>query len=207
MTDPVDPTLADRTQAIYTDVAARYDTARGRDLFEKPWLDRILQEAPQGDVLDLGCGAGEPIAAYMIETGRDVTGVDFAQPMLDLAAARWPDQTWINADMRALDLGRRFAALIAFNSFFHLPPADQPPMFQRFADHLLPGGVLWFSSGTGFGEVTGSVGGQTVYHASLTPDAYRALLVDAGFNAITFTPEDPTCRGHSLWFAKLKSAI
>lgn len=203
---PVDRRLADRTQAIYDANAVRWDAARDRSMFERPWLDRIRAEMPDGPVLDLGCGGGDPVARYFIDAGRAVTGVDVAPAMLDLARARWPDQTWVRADMRSLDLGQRFAALIAFNSFFHLTAEDQPPMFARFAAHLRPGGVLWFSAGPGAGEVTGTVAGQTVYHASLGPEDYRAHLARAGFEAVEFAPEDPGCRGHSLWFAKLKSA-
>ena len=204
---PVDRTLADRTGQIYQTHARAWDASRDTSLFERGWLDRILAHAPDGPVLDLGCGAGDPIARYFIDAGRALTGVDIAPAMLDLARARWPDQTWVEADMRSLDLGQRFAALVAFNSFFHLPPEDQPPMFARFAAHLRPGGVLWFSAGPGAGEVTGTVAGEPVYHASLSPEDYRAHLSGAGFEAIDFVPEDPACRGHSLWFAKLKSAI
>ena len=31
------------------------------------------------------------------------------------------------------------------------------------------------------GEVTGQVGGETVYHASLAPDEYREILESLGF--------------------------
>ena len=63
-----------------------------------------------------------------------------------------------------------------------------------------------FNCGCGFqagsaGEAIGDLFGYTLYHASLDPDEYRALLADAGFRVLRFTPEDPECGGHSVWLA------
>lgn len=196
------PGLAARTRDVYRAVAEIWDRDRNRTLFERPWLDRVRAAIPpDGRVLDIGCGGGDPIARYFIENGHRLTGVDFAPEMLDIARRRFPDAAWIEADMRALALPDRFDAVLAFNSFFHLTAADQRKMFPIFARHLNPGGVLFFSSGPGAGEVTGTVGGESVYHASLAPDDYRTLLTRQGFTDIHFTPEDPDCAGHSLWLA------
>lgn len=208
MTDTPDRDLAAKTRETYRASAAAWNRSRDQSLFERPWLDRIRALIPPGsDVLYLGCGTGSPIGRYFIDHGHGLTGVDFAPEMLDVARRTWPqsdrpDVTWIEADMRKLALPRRFHALIAYNSFFHLVPEDQPPMFARFAHLLEPDGVLWFTSGPGAGEVTGQTPGGTVYHASLAPDHYRRLLRAAGFDRITFVPEDPDCRGHSLWLAR-----
>ena len=198
----IDPDLPGQTRRIYRDNAVEWDRHRSRDLFERQWLDRIRAIHPTGTVLDVGCGGGDPIARYFIDHGHAVTGVDFAPEMLAIARDRWPDHRWIEADMRELFLDRRFDILVAFNSFFHLTAAEQPPVISRFADHLNPGGVLWFSSGPGAGEVTGTVVGDTVYHASLSPDAYLRHLHDAGFTDIDFVPDDPDCNQHCLWLAR-----
>ena len=49
-----------------------------------------------------------------------------------------PDLVRLHADMRRLALGRRFAGLIAWDSFFHLRPQDQRAMFPIFAAHAAP---------------------------------------------------------------------
>ena len=202
MSQPVDRSLADKTGVRYDASAAQWNNSRDPSLFERPWLDRIRASIPPGSqILYVGCGTGSPIARYFIDHGHGVTGIDCAPRMIAVARATWPDQTWIASDMRALDLGRRFAAIIAFNSLFHLTPEDQRPMFSRFADHLLPGGLLWFTSGPRAGEVTGATPAGEVYHASLAPDEYRGLLSVAGFDQIAFVPEDPDCNDHSLWLA------
>ncbi len=195
--------LHGRTREVYRAAATGWDRVRNRELFEKPWLDRMLEHVPAGgEILDLGCGAGEPIAAYLIAQGFAVTGADFAPEMLALARARWPDLDWIEADMRRLDLGRRFDAIVAWNSFFHLNRAEQRAMFPVFAAHLRPGGVLLLTSGPEDGERIGSVEGMAVYHASLAPEDYRASMRAAGLHPTAFVPEDPDCAGHSVWLVR-----
>ena len=99
----------DQTRAVYEAQAAAYDAQRSRSLFEARWLARFAACLPEGGrVLDLGCGAGEPIARWFMAEGFTLTGVDFAGAMLDIARQRWPEGDWRQADMRSLDLGERF---------------------------------------------------------------------------------------------------
>lgn len=190
----------------YDRVAPGWDRRRSRVLFERGWLDRMLGVAPAHGghrrVLDLGCGSGRPIAAYLADRGCAVTGVDGAPAMVALFRQHLPRAEAVHADMRELALGRPFDAILAWNSFFHLAPADQEAMFGVFAGHAAPGAALMFTSGPEAGERMGEVEGQPVYHASLSPDRYRALLELHHFTELAFTPEDPDCAGHSVWLAR-----
>ena len=163
----------DGTRDIYARQAVAYDTKRSRALFEARWLARFSACLPaRARVLDLGCGAGEPIARWFIAEGFTVTGIDFAEPMLDLARARWPDGDWRQVDMKRLELGETFDGIIAWNSFFHLRPDEQRMCIGRMAKHLEPGGSVLMTVGHKAGEVSGTVGGEPVYHASLSPAEY-----------------------------------
>ncbi|MEO9514418.1 MAG: class I SAM-dependent methyltransferase [Paracoccaceae bacterium] len=53
---------------------------RSQTLFEQPWLDRFLSVTAKGgrQVLDLGCGSGQPIAEHFISKGFKITGIDGA---------------------------------------------------------------------------------------------------------------------------------
>jgi SAM-dependent methyltransferase len=197
------PGTAQAIPAVYEAKAAAFDRARSRALFERGWLDRLRALVPAGaPVLDLGCGAGEPIARHLIEAGHPVTGIDAAEAMLAIARARFPGQEWLQADMRRLDLGRRFGGIVAWDSFFHLTRDDQRAMFPLFARHLAPGGGLLFTTGPGDGEAIGAVDGAAVYHASLSPAAYAGLLEENGLALRAFIAEDPDCAGHSVWLAR-----
>lgn len=186
----------------YERQARHFDAKRSRGGMEAGWLTKFAALLPDGPILDLGCGTGAPIAEWFVARGRGVTGVDGAAAMLALAAQRMPEQDWIQADMRGLALNRQFAGLIAWNSFFHLTPHDQAAMFPIFAAHLLPGGPLMFTCGPAAGETWGQVGGEDVYHASLSPDAYRDLLDRHGFEVVDFVVEDPDCARHSVCLAR-----
>jgi SAM-dependent methyltransferase len=193
----------DRVIATYERQAEAFDRSRGKSLIEKSWLDRLLKDLPHGArILDLGCGSAEPIAAYMIERGFALTGVDAAAPMVDMCKKRFPDHHWHQADMRHLDLQTTFDAILAWNSFFHLNPDDQQHMFGVFAKHAHARTRLMFTAGPSHGEVWGQVGKEAVYHASLSPDEYRELFSRHGFKELTFVPEDPDCHGHTIWLAE-----
>ncbi len=153
-------------------------------------------------VLDLGCGMGEPIASYLIGRGCRVTGVDAAPAMIELCRQRFAEHTWIVADMRALDLGSRFDAVLAWNSFFHLQPDEQRAMLEVFARHAGSGGHLMFTSGPEAGEAIGEMEGEPLYHASLAPQEYIDLLAANGFELDRYVVEDPTCNGHTVWLAR-----
>ena len=153
-------------------------------------------------LLDLGCGPGAPIATYLSERGLDITGVDGAQSMVDLFARTLPNAEVIHANMRTLDLGRNFDAILAWNSFFHLSQDAQRAMFPVFAAHAAPNAALMFTSGTSQGEAWGHAVTEEVYHASLDPEEYRTLLGANGFKTLSFYPDDPTCQGPSVWLAR-----
>lgn len=189
---------------IYELNAAAFDRDRGRQLMEAGYLDALLDRLPphRRSVLDVGCGAGEPIARYLIDNGCTLTGIDGAAAMIDLCASRFPDMTWIVADMRTLELQQRFDAIVAWDSFFHLTPEAQRGMFPIFRDHIAPGGLLLFTSGPHHGEAIGELYGERLYHASLASDEYRALLAANGFEVRTHTVEDPECGRHTVWMAQ-----
>lgn len=188
---------------VYERNAARFDRERGRDLHERGWLERFCAMLPEGgQVLDLGCGAGEPMAGYLIGRGYGVTGMDFAPAMLALAAERFPAERWVEGDMRALDMGERFDGVLAWNSFFHLTAEEQREVIPRLADHVRPGGVVLLTVGPEAGEAWGQVAGEAVYHASLSPEDYAEVLRLAGLEVMSFQPEDKACNGHSVLLAR-----
>jgi len=195
-----------RTRSIYENQAEVWDALRGRSLFEEAWLQRFSRRLPPGGtVLDLGCGAGEPIARWFLDQGFDVTGADFSTSLLNLARSRFPQQEWIEVDMRVLELARTFDGIIAWDSFFHLSAEDQYPVIGRITRHLKLEGVAMLTVGPEAGEVLGTVGGQQIYHASLAIDEYRAVFRSCGMEVIEFVANDPDCAGHSVLIARKTS--
>lgn len=184
--------------------AEDYDRARSRSLMEAPYLDALVCELePGAPILDLGCGTGEPIARYLVDAGFRVTGIDGAASMVELCRQRFAGHTFVQADMVDMPIGTTtYAAVVAWDSFFHLSGARQRLMFPRFQQLVRIGGRLLFTSGTRESEVTGTLCGEPLYHASLDTSEYRSQLADHGFRIVSHTVEDPNCGHHTIWLAE-----
>lgn len=196
--------MHERIIGLYEETAAEWDAVRSRGLSapELPHLDSFATALPaQASVLDIGCGGGDPVARRLMERGLRVTGIDSSPSLIARCRTRFPIGEWHLADMRRLALGRRFDGLLAWHSFFHLSADDQRAMFAVFAAHAAPGAILMFTAGPVAGEAIGEWGGEPLYHASLAPDEYRALLAANGFALLSFTPGEPVARGPSVWVA------
>jgi SAM-dependent methyltransferase len=195
---------ASQIAAHYERHALSWDAdRRAARWIDKPFIERFLDLLPHGaNVLDLGCGGGSPVALHMVERGFHVTGVDSSPTLISLCQARMPDQEWIVDDMRSLALGRQFGGILAWDSFFHLQHSDQEAMFPIFAAHAAPAAILMFNAGFAHGEDIGSYRGDPLYHASLDPSEYEALLADYGFDFIEHSINDPATGGRTFWLAR-----
>ncbi|TSJ40336.1 class I SAM-dependent methyltransferase [Mucilaginibacter corticis] len=187
---------------IYNKIAQWFFENRPQNLIEKSCLDNLIGYLPQNaTVLDLGCGTGEPILRYLLTQGIGVVGVDASVEMLKIARLNFPETEFVLQDMRELNLNRKFDAIIAWHSFFHLPADDQPAMFSLFAAQLNKDGVLMFTSGTEHGEAWGVNGGENLFHASLDTSEYETLLAEHHFKILKYQENDPDCAAN-IWMAQ-----
>lgn len=195
----------DEILPTYEAVGPQWAEARCQSLFEREWLDRFISLLPGQEVLDIGCGSGQPMAAFLQANGITVTGLDGAASQCALFRQNFPECSVIQADMRRMSLGGRFDGLLAWNSYFHLSQADQRKVIAVFAAHARNGAALMFTSGPAAGEAFGTVAGRSVYHASLDPEEYRSILSEAGFEVLAHRAEDPDCDRHTIWLARYGS--
>ncbi len=203
MTNP-----ADRIIAHYEKHARTWDADRQNAAWnDKVWHDLFIDRLTTGaEVLDLGCGSGRPVAQHMAQRGLRVTGVDSSPAMISLCRGRLPDHEWIVADMRKLSLDRRFLGILAWDSFFHLDHDDQRRMFSVFAAHASAAALLMFNAGPQHGEAIGNYRGDVLYHASLAPCEYEALIDRSGFEVIEHALNDERAGGRTAWLCRSRSA-
>jgi hypothetical protein len=96
--------------------------------------------------------------------------------------------------------------LLAWDSFFHLTPEAQRRMFDIFAAHAAASAILMFNTGPAHGESVGAYRGDELYHASLGPDEYRALIERIGFEVVAHAAEDwQNAGGRTVWLTRAQT--
>ena len=93
-------------------------------------------------LLDVACGTGKHLEH--LQTQFECAGVDLDEGLLEVARERVPGVPLEAADMRTLELGRRFDAITCLFSAigFVGSPDGLAAAARAFAAHLEPGGVL-----------------------------------------------------------------
>jgi SAM-dependent methyltransferase len=109
-----------------------------RALYER--LLDVTGVGPGTRLLDVACGSGYA-AALAAARGAEVTGIDIAPALLEIARERAPDGTFLEGEMDALPLpDEQFDVVTSVNGFqFALDPANA---FAEAARVLVPGGRL-----------------------------------------------------------------
>lgn len=188
----------------YNVIARWFAKNRSKTLTEKSYLDKLVEiTGEKATILDLGCGTGVPIMKHLLNRGLEVLGVDASEEILKIARNNLPAATFFQTDMRQLLISQKFDAIIAWHSFIHLPPEDQPRMFTVFRNHLKNKGVLLFTSGTTYGEVWAMNGGVNLCHGSLDTSHYKELLESNDFQILQYKENDPDCGYANVWMAQL----
>ena len=140
-------------------------------------LKRFIATVPRnGLAYDLGCGPG-PTTRMLLDHGLDVIGVDFSRASLAINRQTCPEATFVQADLRAVDLEPLSVDGLMMADFLqHLPSAEDREAFLANAFAALkPGGwfylsffnvnvVNWIK-----GDIHGSFAEGTIRYSRLAP--------------------------------------
>ena len=140
--------------------------------------------APSSKVLDVGCGAGIPVARHLAGT-FSLTGIDISSNMIVLAKKNVPTASFIIADVMETEFpAGSFDAIVSFYAIFHIPRQEHLNLFRRFAQWLRPGGLLLFTiakQDDGPGYTEDDFFGETMYWSNFGPSTYKKFLAETGF--------------------------
>jgi cyclopropane fatty-acyl-phospholipid synthase-like methyltransferase len=151
------------------------------------YVFKLLDRLPVGSrVLELGCGAGVPVAKALVD-GYEVVGVDISTEQLSLAKLNAPTARFVRADMGSVDFrGGAFDAVIALYSITHVPRVEHADLLTRIRGWITPRGYVLVTMGSGDdpGTVDKDWLGAPMFFSSFDADTNRQLIDGAGFEII-----------------------
>ena len=171
----------------YDQLAEAYSRLEGNAEWPRmKWLGKVLAGLnPGSDVLDLGCGSGDP-ADIEIARLHQIIGVDISNAQVELARQNVPQGKFIHGDLGALDFpDNSFDAVVSFYTLEHLPREQHEEILRRVHSWLRPEGLLLFSHEAGdMKDVTGEWLGVPMFISVFDPETMRRVVQDAGFELV-----------------------
>jgi SAM-dependent methyltransferase len=167
-------------------VAASYDRIADRLLDLSTYgfaqIERAVAfAADRGWSLDVGCGPGRCFG-LLARDGFRTDGIDLSGAMIALARDRHPEARLFHADICRWELPRSYDLIVAWDSVWHVPLAQQEPVLTKLCRGLSAGGVLVFTTGgtDAPSEKQDSCMGPPMYHATLGIPKTLQVLAEAG---------------------------
>jgi cyclopropane fatty-acyl-phospholipid synthase-like methyltransferase len=174
----------------YNAIAEQWELHRARlSPLEAEILPLLVEGlAPNSRVLDLGCGTGQPVAAFFAGRGFQMVGVDQSPAMLALARRRLPTHQWLLGTLEDFPSINEVAAVVAWDSVFHVPRDRHADIFRRVRETLPAGGRFALTvGGSEHPAFTDVMFGHTFFYDSFPPAQVRAMLATAGFRVVNET--------------------
>ncbi|MEM8770623.1 MAG: class I SAM-dependent methyltransferase [Pseudomonadota bacterium] len=134
---------------------------------------------PDGAVIDIGAGCGEPLTSALTEAELAVCAIDASPTMVAAFQRRFPEiEIACEAAERSEFFGRTFDAALAVGLIFLLRENTQRELVPRIAKALKPGGKLLFSAPRQACAWNDILTGRR--SLSLGAEEYRRILADVG---------------------------
>ena len=197
-------------KAGYNKVADRYLAERNQDGANVQLIhDFIELLAPKSKVLDVGCGAGVPIAKMLAEH-FDVIGVDFSKAQVELAKKNVPNAHFFCQDMTELDFpDESLDGICSYYAIIHIPREEHEGLFVNFHRMLRTGGVALLCLGAEdlVDDMDEDFLGTRMYWSHFNSETYLTMLKKCGFKIIWAKHiADETCEGAKHLFVLAQKA-
>lgn len=136
---------ADRGQIYDKHYIQQYESFVWENI-EKPLISSILSELERtehlSDCMDFACGTGR-ILSVLDKYSNNIVGIDISKDMLANAKDKYPEITFINADLtkQNLDIGP-FDLITSFRFFLNAEDILRKDVLSTFNSYIKAGGYL-----------------------------------------------------------------
>lgn len=183
------------TGRLYDRIASWWDEQQGQSTAGVRFVRAAVKlSAGGGRALDVGCGSGGRVIDALTAAGFSVTGIDVSEAMLGRARRRHPDTRFVAGDICEWQPDGPYDLVVAWDSIFHAPHAEQRRVVAKLCDALAAGGVVLFTAGGREGEITGRMQGHEFYYSSLADEEYLRTINERGCKCVLMErdqhPED-----------------
>ena len=149
-------------------------------------LRKFIKLVGKGKVLDLGCGSGIQ-SKTLSEAGLEVTGIDFAETMIEEAKKKVPNAEFLMMDILNLDFPlEHFDGVYARASLLHIPKNKIRQVLNSLHKIIKRNGIMYVALKEGEGErdVYDEGFGVSRFFAFYKENEFKKLLEKANFQII-----------------------
>lgn len=172
---------------------------------EQSAVDEAITHLPSdAKILDVGCGSGKPISAYLIDKGFDVYGVDISVKLIEYAKQVIPEDRLFVSDICDFSTDIKFDAIVCWFALFHIHADHHLDVLKKFHSFLKSNGILLITFADTSYEpdwtkikvidehtIESEMFGEQFFHSGNPPEINTQLITLAGFGIITDIIDQP----------------
>lgn len=207
-------TFADKIKQSYDAIADIWEKEREWYLEKEPMDKLITLLDPKASILDVGCGSGKPIAAYLLDKGFNVYGIDISPKQIEHAKQIIPEDKLFTADICTFETTLRFDGIVCWFALFHIHASQHLEVLKKLHSFLKPHGILCITfddtnvapEGTELEiidehTIESEMFGERFKHSGNPAEVNSQLIEEAGFMIISDKLDQP---GNQVIFARKK---
>ena len=173
----------EKNKNSYNEIAKKWNDHREKTNVEKIIIEFASKIKHKGNILDIGCGTGFPIAKYLSDNSFSVTGIDISEEQIEIANSKKIDSAeFYVCDFFNFIPDKKYDGIIAFDSFFHFPKERQKEIYNKVSGWMETGAYLLFTHGKNENETEGEMYGKSFYYSSLDTNDVKKLLLENNLN-------------------------
>jgi len=190
----------------YTQIADWWEGKHKDSKYGVEYVGRAIRRVKdKNKALDVGCGSGGKIIDTIISEGFSLTALDVSEGMISIAKSKHHDVNFVNTDIISWESEDRFDLIVAWDSIFHAPCAQQKPIVEKICRLLSPDGVLLFTGSYSHGDIIGEdMDGVGFEYGSLHYLEYLQIMEDCECDFVIMERDQPDPR-HVVYMCKKRN--